>query len=122
MFIIPLESLCNENSELKQMLSDSVGIKVSEFDADGGKEAPYVCWQIINANTQQYLADNSDMDEILVQIDIYANKKSECRKIAKLVRSVISESCYIENYSGIIKESETNLFRIHIDTNWFEES
>ncbi|OAL78975.1 hypothetical protein AY606_05985 [Acinetobacter sp. SFB] len=121
MLIIPLESLCEADYLLKQLLSDSEGLKVAEFDADNIPSAPYTCWQIINANPEQYLSDRSDMDDIYVQIDIYASKKAEARQIAKLMRNAIEEDCYIESYTGTEKEPETNLYRIRLDTRWYEE-
>lgn len=121
MLIIPLESLCEANYLLKQLLSDSQGLKVAEFDADNIPSAPYACWQIINANPEQYLSDLSDMDDIYVQIDIYASKKAGARQIAKLMRNAIEEDCYIESYTGAEKEPETNLYRIRLDTRWYEE-
>ena len=81
MLIIPLESLCETDPLLKQLLSDSEGLKVAEFDADNIPSAPYVCWQIIDAAPVQYLSDRSDMDDIYVQIDVYTSKKSTSRRI-----------------------------------------
>lgn len=121
MLIIPLESLCEEDPLLKQLLSDSEGIKVAEFDADNIPSAPYVCWQIIDANPEQYLSDRSDIDEISVQIDVYTAKKSTSRQIAQLLRTAIEEDCYIERFTGTEKESETNLYRVRLDTRWYQE-
>lgn len=121
MLIIPLESLCEADPLLKQLLSDSTGLKVAEFDADNIPSAPYVCWQIINANPEQYLSDRSDMDDVYVQIDIYASKKATARQIGKLMRNAIEEDCYLERYTGTEKDPPTNLYRISLDTRWFEE-
>lgn len=121
MLIIPLESLCEADPLLKQLLSDSTGLKVAEFDADNIPSAPYVCWQIINANPEQYLSDRSDMDDVYVQIDIYASKKATARQIGKLMRNAIEEDCYLERYTGAEKDPPTNLYRISLDTRWFEE-
>lgn len=120
MIIIPLEQLCNANNQLRGLISDTVGIKVAEFDADLVVDPPYVCWQIIHAEGQHYLSDESDMDEALVQIDVYSKSKAENRQIAKLLRSAISEHCYVENFTGNERES-SNLWRIRLDTRWFED-
>jgi len=121
MLIIPLYNLCSENAELSVLLSDSVGLKVSEFDANNTNGAPYVCWQIISANTEEYLSGTSDMDALYVQIDIYAVSKDSVREIARLVRKVIEESCYVEDFTGCELEQETNLYRIRIDSRWLQE-
>jgi len=121
MMIIPLYDLCGSNPQLAAKLSGTDGLKVGEFDANSFANPPYICWQIINAGTQQYLNKNSDMDDLLVQIDIYAVTKGECRLISKLVRQVIEDQCYIEGYTGIMQDAETKLFRISIDATWLEE-
>lgn len=121
MLIIPLYDLCAADAQLSAMLSDDTGLKVGEFDADNFANAPYVCWQTITATTEQYLDDPSDMDNLHVQIDVYAKSKGDCRQIASLVRQVIEHECYIEDYTGVIKDTETNLYRISLDTSWYEE-
>lgn len=120
MIIIPLESLVAKSKPLKQLLSDAVGIKVSEFDADKNTKAPYICWQIIHAVGQEYLSDPSDMTEAVVQIDLYSASKAENRKIAKMLETAIFEYCHIESFSGNEKD-ESGLYRIRFSTRWFEE-
>lgn len=121
MLIIPLYDLCAADSELPNLLSDGVGLKVGEFDANNTHGAPYVCWQIINANTEQYLSGGSDMDSLYVQIDVWAKTKADARNIARKVRKVIEEYCTIEDFTGCEIEQETNLYRIRIDSRWLEE-
>ncbi|MCG9492685.1 DUF3168 domain-containing protein [Acinetobacter pittii] len=121
MLIIPLYEVCEKDAELVGLLTDETGLKVSEFDANNTNGAPYVCWQIINANPEQYLSAPSDMDSIYAQIDIYADTKGSARQIARLLRKNIEESCYIEDYTGVERDSETNLYRIRIDSRWYEE-
>lgn len=121
MLIIPLYEICENDAELAGLLSDETGLKVSEFDANNTNGAPYVCWQIIDANPEQYLSAPSDMDSIYAQIDIYADTKGSARQIARLLRKNIEESCYIEDYTGVNRDPETNLYRIRIDSRWYEE-
>lgn len=122
MITIPLLSICSQVPELVTLLTDDVGLKVGEFDADNFKNAPYVCYQIISADPQQYLSDASDLDALYVQIDVYAKSKDGVRTIAKLLRKAIEEDfCHISTYTGVERDIETNLWRIRIDTSWYEE-
>lgn len=121
MLIIPLYDLCAANVELSALLTDGAGLRVGEFDANNTHGAPYVCWQIINANPEQYLSGGSDMDSLYVQIDVYAKTKADARNIARKVRKVIEEDCTIEAFTGCELEQETNLYRIRIDSRWLEE-
>lgn len=121
MLIIPLYDLCAANVELSALLSDGAGLRVGEFDASNTEGTPYVCWQIINAGTEQYLSGASDMDSLYVQIDIYAKTKGDARTIAKLVRKAIEDYCTVEGFTGCELEQETNLYRIRIDSRWLEE-
>jgi hypothetical protein len=123
MIIIPLEEICSKSQALKALLSDDIGIRVSEFDASKTINAPYVVWQIINANPEQYLSGVSDMDDSLVQIDVYSTSKSNARQIAKLLKNAISEDyCYVEAFSGTEREPNTDLYRVRLDTRWYEDS
>lgn len=121
MIIPPIERLCSQSVELITLLSDQQGLKLSEFDATLDFKPPYVVWQIINANPQKYLDDVSDLDAVLLQIDVYAIKKSEARTIARLIRKAIELDCYIDSYTGTERDTETNLNRIRIDTSWHIE-
>lgn len=121
MLIIPLYDLCAANLELAALLSDGVGLRVGEFDANNTEGTPYVCWQIINADPEQYLSDASDMDSLYVQIDVYAKTKADTRSVARLVRKVIENDCSIEGYTGCERDPEVNLYRIRIDSRWLEE-
>lgn len=121
MINIPLYQICEFNPQLKAILSDNVGLKVSEFDTDLFKNPPFVSWQIIHGDAEQYLNDISDMDDVVVQIDIYAQKRTDTRLIAQLLRKALFNHCYIESYTGTEKDFETNLWRVRLDTRWHEE-
>ena len=121
MNIPPIYDLCAAKPELVALISDNQGLKISEFDATLDIKPPYVVWQIITANPEKFLDAPSDMDGVLIQIDIYAVKKSDARAIAQLVRAAISEDCYITSYSGVEKDTPSNLQRIRIDTSWYLE-
>lgn len=123
MLIIPLEQICSDHLLLKQLLSDEIGVKVSEFDSSKVIKPPYVCWQIINANPAQYLSGASDMDDTLVQIDIYSTSKANARQIAGLLKKTIEQDyCYIEAFTGVEREPNTDLYRVRLDTRWQEDS
>lgn len=120
MIILPLEALCQKDPLLVQLLSDRDGLKLFEFDPDIEVSTPYATWQIIHASGDENLSGVSEMDEVLLQIDIYGKNKAENRQIAKLIRKAIEEDCQVENFTGNIRETDTNLFRIRLETRWFE--
>lgn len=122
MIILPLEALCQKDLLLVQLLSDRDGLKLFEFDPDINVKTPYATWQIIHAAGDENLSGVSEMDEVLLQIDIYGKNKAENRQIAKLIRKAIEQDCQVENFTGNIREPDTDLFRISLDTRWFEES
>lgn len=121
MIVIPLYQICEFEPKLKAMLSDDIGLKVSEFHTDLFKNPPFISWQIIYGDAEQYLNDVSDMDDVAVQIDIYAQKRTDARLIAQLLRKALFNHCYIEKYTGTEKDFETNLWRVRLDTRWHEE-
>lgn len=120
MLIIPLYELCAANPELAALLTDDVGLKVSEFEADSSVTAPYVCWQIINANPHTCLSGQSQTDHLYVQIDVYANSKDQVRNISGLLRTTIEQHCFVVDFTGVERDPFTNLYRIRIDTRWLK--
>lgn len=118
MIIPPIMELCAVVPELVMLLSDELGLKISEFDATIAVKAPYCVWQIVTANPEKYLDDPSDMDAVLVQIDVYAVKKSDARAIARLIKNAIQEDCYINSYTGVERDPSANLQRVRLDTSW----
>ena len=122
MIILPLEELCQKDPLLVQLLSDRDGLKLFEFDPDINVKTPYATWQIIHAAGDENFSGVSEMDEVVLQIDIYGKNKAENRQIAKLIRKAIEQDCQVENFTGNIREPDTDLFRISLDTRWFEES
>ena len=122
MIILPLEALCQKDPLLVQLLSDRDGLKLFEFDPDINVKTPYATWQIIHAAGDENFSGVSEMDEVVLQIDIYGKNKAENRQIAKLIRKAIEQDCQVGNFTGNIRETDTDLFRISLDTRWFEES
>ncbi len=121
MIVIPLYQLCEQDKTLSALLSDSIGLKVSEFSSELFKNPPFVAWQILHGEAEQYLNDVSDMDDVAVQIDVYAKKRADARMIAQQLRKVLFEHCYIERFTGTEQDFETNLWRVSVDTRWHEE-
>lgn len=121
MKILPIEALIKKDLLLVSLISDSAGIKLSEFDPNAKVSPPYVTWQIIHAAGEESFSGISEMDELVLQLDIYGTNKAQNRQIAQLIRKAIEQECHIEGFTGNIREGTTNLFRISLDTRWFEE-
>lgn len=119
--IIPLYKICENTPVLAEYLRDEIGLKVSEFSNSLSFSPPFVSWQIINAHPENYLADVSDMDQISVQIDIYAKSRAEVRRIAGMLRLALHEYCYVVRLSGPEQDFDTDLWRIMMETAWLEE-
>lgn len=117
MLVPPIYDLCAASTDVTALLSDDLGLKVAEFSAQL-VQPPYCCWQIITGSTQQYLAGPSDMDNLLVQIDVYAAEMEPARHIAKAVRKAIENDCYIVRPGGIEQDEKTGLYRVSFDTSW----
>lgn len=121
MKILPIEALIKKDPLLVSLISDSTGIKFSEFDPSAKVSPPYVTWQIIHAAGDENLSGVSQMDEVVLQLDIYGTNKAQNRQIGQLIRKAIEQECQVEGFTGNIREGTSNLFRISLDTRWFEE-
>lgn len=119
MKIIPLYAICQADAQLSNLLSDDMGLKVSEFHNNLHKNPPFISWQIISAIPEQALDYTTDHDEVLVQIDVYANQVNQVRLLAQALRQALREHCAITAYTGAEQDFETQLWRCRLESNWF---
>lgn len=82
---------------------------------------PYAVWRLVNGNTENYLADRSDMDTPTVQIDVYASQSqgsAVARNIAETLRSAVEGHAYIVGWRGEDQDPDTKSFHVSFDVDW----
>lgn len=90
--------------------------RIYDFDdavQDGIK--PYITFTQVSNTRYDALAGAPVADFDVVQIDIYALEKDQCRNLAKLVSATLYEKNHCNRLILQVKEPETKLYRISIE-------
>ena len=80
---------------------------------------PYLVWQVISGQPQNFLNSRPDMDVHTVQIDVYGVTLTQSRLVAKAVRDAIEDDAYITGWLGESREVDTRLCRVSLQLDWF---
>jgi hypothetical protein len=106
-------------------VTDWLGLNPTRFypfkDAPQDGVRPYAVYQVINGTPENYLDDASDIDQVSVQIDVYADDGDDSESIAKVIRAAIEGLCYVTSFRDWGKEPKTLLYRYMLEVDWFVE-
>lgn len=79
---------------------------------------PYVVWQIITGQPENYIGDTPDLDKYVTQVDVYGLTESSSRAVAKALRDAIEPVAYITAWRGESTDPETLHKRYSFDVDW----
>lgn len=80
---------------------------------------PYAVWQVVSGSPENYLAQVPDMDQYTIQIDVYGTTADSVRQAAKALRDAVERYSYVTRWGGENRDTETQLYRISFDVDWF---
>lgn len=75
---------------------------------------PYVVWQQITRNPLNTLADRPQVDEYLMQIDVYSNDYIQAHDITHEIEQILELECRVRG-SRIEQDSMTKHYRIMLE-------
>lgn len=118
----PLFQIAASDSDVVALLGASPTRLFLFGEAPQNVTKPYAVWQIVSGSPENYLNDLPDADRITTQIDCYGTTASSARAVAQSLRDAFEATrrCYIVQWNGESKESDTNLFRVGFDVEWIE--
>lgn len=87
-------------------------------DDDEPQKYPYVTFQVVSGNPENFLNGRPDADRTTLQVDIWAGSAASARSVAMAIRDAIELDCYIVAWRGESKDAETGSFRISFDCDW----
>lgn len=90
-------------------------------DSPEGSVCPYAVWTVISGSPEIYLNDSPDMDEWVVQMDVYDTTCIGVRTAAEVIRDVLDPVSDIIAWHGESKESNTLLYQYKFDISFFTE-
>lgn len=88
-------------------------------EAPEGVALPYAVWQTVGGQPENYLGQTPDIDNFLLQIDVYAQTVASARQVAQALRAAIESHAHIVAWRGESRDDETNHYRFSFDVEWW---
>lgn len=76
---------------------------------------PYVVWQVVNGQPQNYLGCRPDIDAITTQVDVYARTGADCIAVAEAVRDALEVDNHMTRFGNMTRDPQTQSYRISMD-------
>lgn len=115
----PLHITCASDTTVVSLLSSGSLLRLYPFGEAREQETyPYVVWQIIGGQPENYLGNLPDADHFTTQIDVYGKTWRSAREVADAVQAAIEPVAYVVDYNGELRDPQTKSFRVSFNVNW----
>ena len=114
----PIFQLISADTDAKKALGASP-VRFYPFGAAPENVAlPYAVWQTVGGYPENYLAEVPDIDQYMVQVDVYATTATSARSTAEALRDAIEPSAHIAAWRGESRDAETGHYRYSFDVDF----
>lgn len=115
----PIFETCSRDPVVTGLLGTGADMRLYSFGEAPDKVAkPYVVWQVINGNPENYLAGRPDADGFTLQVDVYASTGTSARQVRTALRNAIELQAYIARWGREERDSTTKHYRVSFDVDW----
>lgn len=88
-------------------------------DAGVGPVAkPFVLWQTIGGEPENYLGSRPQVDRFSLQVDVYADNAKQAREVAEALLQELEPVAYVVAWRGESRDPDTRDFRLSFDLDW----
>lgn len=87
--------------------------------AHEGVGFPYAVWQVVGGSPENYLTNRPNIDNFLIQVDVYGPDVDAVRAAAKALRDALEDHAYVTSWRGESRDFETRLYRSSFDMSFF---
>lgn len=115
----PLFATCAANAGVTALLGVGPTRLFPFGDAPENVAKPYATYQVLNGLPENYIDDPPDVDEWLIQIDIYADTVSAVMNVQRVMRRALEPHCYVTRLGGTGTEPSTKLYNTSFDVSWY---
>jgi hypothetical protein len=81
--------------------------------------SPYVTWQLVTGTPENTLSETPSMDRNTLQIDCWSLGDAQVETLAQAVRDAIEPVAHMTGVILDARETDTRLFRISLQFDWF---
>ena len=117
----PIFKVCAADPAVTALLGISPCRLYPFGEAPEGVEYPYAVWAQISGAPENYLGDRPDMDQISLQVDVWAKTGASATAVAAALRNAIEGHAYITAWRGTSTDQETKSKRASFDISWHVE-
>lgn len=116
MSFLPIYRLLNQSSDIAQLIN--VESRVFEDVAPDGTAQPYVVWQALSGDAENFLDAPANNDRIMYQVKVYATDQKTAYQLRDSIRAVLEQHSWILNPSINDFETDTKLYVRGFDAEW----
>lgn len=115
----PIFQACSQDPAVTTLLGSGADMRLYSFgEAPEGVTKPYVVWQLVNGNPENYLAGRPDVDGFSLQVDIYGTTGNSVRQVRDAIRDAIELRAYVTRWGGEARDPTTKNYRTSFDVDW----
>jgi hypothetical protein len=118
MSTVPIFAVCVASEEVTALIGLNPTRLYPFGHAPQNVAKPYVVWQMIGGNPENYIADRPDTDTFALQVDVYADSGSSATEVGDAVRFATELAAYTTNYNGDSRDEVTGNYRHSFDIDW----
>lgn len=108
-----------DTPDVRALIGDPLRLFSFGDAGDGPVAKPYVLWQTVGGEPENYLGDRPEVDRFSVQIDVYATDGKKAREVVAAIVPLIETRAYVVSWNGEFRDYETKLYRVSFDVDWF---
>ena len=107
----PFFRLCREDPDVVEIFGVKP-LRVYPFgEAPQGSELPFATYQLISGGPENYLSGRPDIDRLVIQVSVFADKATLARKGARNIIAAVECDGYVDGYAEG-REAGTRHYRI----------
>lgn len=116
----PIFEIAAADPNIRSLLGTSP-VRFYDTEAPQDTIVPYAVHQEIAGTSFNSLGCTPGADRYRIQIDVYASKKSDARRIGYALQQAIEHFCYTVSYNPAPRDPETKNYRFSFDVSWIQE-
>lgn len=80
---------------------------------------PYAVWQVVGGSPENYLTNTPDIDNFVIQVDVYGVTAASVRAGALALRNALERHAHVTSWRGESRDAETRAYRSSFDMSFW---
>lgn len=115
----PIFLVCSTDPGVIALIGPDVDCRIYSFgEAPEGVAKPYVVWNLIDGNPENYLAGRPDADGFTLQVDVYATSAVAATQVTVALRDALELNANITRWGASGRDPTTKDYHRSFDIDW----